>query len=135
MALTPLTKKRILYSDLGKDLTLNPVTNDVSILTNEEAVKESIRNLVFTNRGERLFQPEVGCDVLSQLFENFTQDTIDTVRNMILETLRAYEPRADVLGVDVGGDIDSNELIVTISFLLINSNDPITLNIILNRTR
>lgn len=135
MAITPITKKRILYSDFGKDLTLNPVTTDVSRLTNEDAVKESIRNLVLTNRGERLFQPEVGCDITSQLFENFTPETFSTIRRMILETLDAYEPRAEIIDVDVGGQIDSNELKVTITFLTINREDPTTLEIILNRVR
>lgn len=135
MAITPLTKQRILYSDIGKEMVLNPVTNDVSRKTNEQAVKESIINLVLTNRGERPFQPELGCDVTSQLFENFTQDTMDTIRRMIYETLEAYEPRADIVGVDVGGKIDSNELKVTIVFMVINSTEPSTVEIILNRVR
>ena len=135
MAVTPITKKRELYADIGKDLTIHPVTSDVSRKTNEEAIKESLRNLILTNRGERLFQPDVGCDITSQLFETFTQETADTIRTMVYETVEAYEPRVSLLGVDVGGRIDSNELKVFITFVTINSEEPSTVEIILNRVR
>lgn len=135
MAITPLTKKREIYSDFGKDLLLNPVNSDVSRKVNEEAVKESIKNLILTDRGERLFQPEVGCDIRSMLFENFTQETVDTMRNMIFETIETYEPRCDLLGVDVTGRIDSNEIRVIITFALINNEEPTTLEVVLNRIR
>jgi len=135
MAITPLTKKREIYSDFGKDLLLNPVSSDVSRKINEEAVKESIKNLILTDRGERLFQPEVGCDVRSMLFENFTQETVDTMRNMIFETIETYEPRCELLGVDVTGKIDSNEIRIIITFALINNEEPTTLEVLLNRIR
>lgn len=135
MAITPLTKKREIYSDFGKDLLLNPVSSDVSRKINEEAVKESIKNLILTDRGERLFQPEVGCDIRAMLFENFTQETVDTMRNMVFETIQTYEPRCNLLGVDVTGRIDSNEIRVIITFALINNEEPITLEVILNRIR
>lgn len=135
MPITPLTKKRELYSDFGKDLMIHPVTNDVSRKINENAVKESIRNLVLTNRGERPFQPELGCDVRAMLFENITAETFDTMKIMIQETLDAYEPRAEIIGVDVGSTSDPNEISVTITFVLINSEEPTRIEIILNRVR
>lgn len=135
MAITPLTKKREIYSDIGKDLLLNPVSSDVSRKINEEAIKESIKNLVLTDRGERLFQPNVGCDIRAMLFENFTQETVDTMRNMIFETIEAYEPRCELLGVDVTGRIDSNQIRVIITFAVINNEEPTTLEILLNRIR
>jgi len=135
MAITPLTKKREIYSDFGKDLLLNPVSSDVSRKINEEAVKESIKNLILTDRGERLFQPEVGCDIRAMLFENFTQETVDTMRNMVFETIQTYEPRCNLLGVDVTGRIDSNEIRVIITFALINNEEPTTLEVVLNRIR
>jgi phage baseplate assembly protein W len=135
MAITPLTKKREIYSDIGKDFLLNPVSSDVSRKINEESIKESIKNLVLTDRGERLFQPNVGCDIRAMLFENFTQETVDTMRNMIFETIEAYEPRCELLGVDVTGKIDSNNINVTITFAVIINEEPITLEILLNRIR
>lgn len=135
MAITPLTKKREIYSDFGKDMLLNPVSSDVSRKINEEAIKESIKNLILTDRGERLFQPLVGCDVRAMLFENFTQDTVETMRTMIIETIESYEPRCELLGVDVLGRIDSNEIRIVITFSVINNEEPTTLEILLNRIR
>lgn len=135
MAITPITKKRVIYSDFGKDLTLNPVSNDVSRKLNEEAVKESIRNLVLTNRGERPFQPEIGCDINRYLFENITPDIVDAISEAITTTIEDYEPRCRLIGVDVTGESDSNQLNVAITFLLINSEEPTRLDIVLNRIR
>lgn len=135
MAITPITKKRVLYSDFGKDLTLNPVSNDVSRKLNEEAVKESIRNLILTNKGERPFQPELGCDITAYLFENFTPDVIDSISSSIRDTIENYEPRCRLIGVDVTGQQDGHTLNVSITFLLINSEEPTRLDIVLNRIR
>ena len=135
MAITPITKKRVIYSDFGKDLTLNPVSNDVSRKLNEEAVKESIRNLVLTNRGERPFQPDIGCDINRYLFENITPDITDAIADAITTTIEDYEPRCRLVGVDVTGNSDSNTLNVAITFLLINSEEPTRLDIVLNRIR
>lgn len=135
MAITPLTKKRVLYSDFGKNMIRNPISNDLSRKTNEESIKESIRNLILTDRGERLFQPNIGCDIRSQLFENVTEETIDTIRNMIMETIESYEPRCELVGVEIEGDFDSNSLTVNISFVTINSEEPTELQVVLNRIR
>ena len=135
MAITPLTKKREYYSDFRKDMLANPVTTDLARIVNEEAVKESIKNLVLTNRGERLFQPNVGCDVTKQLFENVTPDTIRTIKKLIRNTLESYEPRAEILSVDVGGRLDANELKVSITFVLVNTEKPTTVDVLLKRIR
>ena len=65
------SKKRVnrIYSDLDLDFTRNPVTSDVVKLTDVEAVKRSVRNLVNTNKGERPFHPEIGCGIRGLLFE------------------------------------------------------------------
>jgi phage baseplate assembly protein W len=135
MAITPIQKKRILYTDFDKELTRHPVSNDVSRKINEESVKESIKNLILTDRGERPFQPEVGCDVRSLLFENVSEDTFANIRTMIETTIQSFEPRCELLGVDVTGRTDSNEVSVTITFFVINNEEATTLNILLNRVR
>lgn len=135
MAITPLTKKRVLYSDFGKNMVRNPVSNDLARKTNEESIKESIRNLILTDRGERLFQPTIGCDIKTQLFENATEETIETIRNMIFETVESFEPRCELVGVEINGQLDSNELTVNISFVTINSSESVELEVVLNRIR
>jgi len=135
MAITPITKKRVLYSDFDKDLIQHPVSGDVSRKLNEESIKESIRNLILTDRGERLFQPEIGSDIRAMLFENIDSNTLDTIRTMIYNTIESYEPRCQLLGVDVGGRTDGNELKVSITFAVQNIEQPTTLTVLLNRVR
>jgi phage baseplate assembly protein W len=135
MAVTPITKKQILYSDFGRDMVINPVSNDLSRKTNEEAVKESIRNLIFTNRGERLFQPFIGSDLIGSLFENIGRDTLQDIQENIRETITSYEPRCNLISVDVFADYKSNAVTATIVFNVINSIEPVTLEVILDRIR
>lgn len=135
MAITPITKKRVLYTDFDKDLIQHPVSGDVSRKINEEAIKESIRNLILTDRGERLFQPEIGSDIRAMLFENIDSNTLDTIRTMVYNTIQSYEPRCQLLGVDVSGRTDGNELRVNITFAVQNIEQPTTLTVLLNRVR
>lgn len=135
MRRTPITAKRELYSDFHKDFTQNPVSLDLARKTNDEAVKESIKNLILTDQGERLFQPLLGSKIRSLLFENLTPDLIISVRELIIDTLRNYEPRANVIGVDVTSSFDSNDIRITIVFSVINREEPITLVTTLARVR
>jgi len=136
MARTPLRRrKEILYSDFFRDFTENPVSLDLARKTNEEAVKESIINLVLTDRGERPYQPNLGCSIREMLFDLVTPDTLLISRELIIETLNSYEPRANIVGVDVTSSIDDNALDVTIVFNLINSEDDIVLTTTITRVK
>lgn len=135
MALTPTRIPRVIASDFHKDLTVVPGKEDIARKVNEQAVKESIKNLILTNKGERPFQPELGCDVRKMLFENTDTQTLDTIQSIIVDTIDQYEPRCSLLAVDVIGDVDSNSISITIVFRLINTDTPTTFNIILDRTR
>lgn len=135
MAITPITKKRVLYTDFDKELTRHPVSSDVSRIINEEAIKESIKNLVLTDRGERPFQPDIGCDVRQMLFENIDGDTVNNIKDLIINTISTYEPRCNLIGVNVSGRTDSNSLDVSITFNVINSETPVRLDLVLNRVR
>jgi phage baseplate assembly protein W len=136
MVTTPLSKKRILYTDFDRDLTMHPVNSDIIRKTNEEAIKDSIRNLILTNRGERLFQPLIGCDITRNLFENPNATTVENIRNATIETIKTFEPRCNLIGVDVFANYDSNQIRVVIVFNVINSSeDNTTLEIILDKVR
>ena len=135
MALTPNKIARTVAADFHKDMTTVPGKEDLARKINEAAVKESIRNIVLTNRGERPFQPEFGCDVRKMLFENATMQTFDLVKTVIQDAIDLYEPRCELMGVDVTGDIDSNAINIAIVFRLINTDTPTKFNIILNRVR
>lgn len=133
--ITPITAKKELYSDFHRDFTENPITFDLARKTNEEAVKESLANLLLTDRGERPFQPNLGCDIRKMLFENITPSTVELMKEAIQNTINAYEPRVNLVGVDVKANTDSNEVTISIVFHLINSEDDIVFTRTLSRVR
>lgn len=133
--ITPITKKREIYSDFPKDLYLNPVSFDVSRKTNEEAVKDAIRNLLLTNKGERLFQPRIGSDIRKYLFENYTPATTQILKDNIRTVLNRYEPRAELLDVSVIGSPDQNAVQIHVAFAVTMQEDPVTLTVIVERLR
>ena len=135
MAVTPITKKQILYSDFGRDMVINPVSSDLSRKTNEEAIKESIRNLILTNRGERLFQPFIGTNLIGSFFENIDLNTLNDAKEYIEDTINTYEPRCNLISVDVFANYESNAIAATIVFNVINRTEPVTLEVILDRIR
>jgi phage baseplate assembly protein W len=132
---TPLTGKKSLYADFHMDLFQNPVSLDLARNTDEEAVKQSIRNLLLTDRGERPFQPLLGSDLRQLLFENFTPDTVVIAKQMVRETIENYEPRANLIGVDILANPDVNTISVVVVFNVINSEEDITLVTTLARVR
>jgi phage baseplate assembly protein W len=134
--LTPTTRRKSeIYSDFHKDMTQSPINFDLARKIDEEAVKESIRNLILTDRGERLFQPDIGSDVRKMLFENITNATIELIKDLISTTIRNYEPRVNLIGVDVLTSIDSLQVDVIITFNIINRLEPVTFVITLDRAR
>lgn len=135
VSITPLTKKRELHSDFDASMPRHPVNNDLSRITNEEAIKASIKNIVLTNRGERFFDPNFGCDIRAMLFENVTSSVLAVIRQDIIKTIEAYEPRCRLIGVDVIGNLESNSVGVFIQFIAINSETPTNLEILVERVR
>lgn len=124
-----------LFSDFLNDFDLHPIKKDLVRRTNEDAVKQSIRNIILTNTGERLYNPNFGSQISNLLFEQFSETTQSSLKNVIEIAIKNYEPRAKLEDVRVEGDIDSNSLVVTILFSVINKEEPITLQLILNRIR
>lgn len=131
---TPLTQ-RIVYSDFYTDLDKHPIQNVLLRKTNVDAVKQSIRNLLLTDKGERLFQPNLGGHIRGMLFENINPQTFLTMQEHIRDVLTAHEPRADVIDVVVSETFNQHEVQVSILFRVINVQEPITLEIILERIR
>ena len=134
-SLTEHSIKKVVYSDFFTDFSRNSVTGQLNKKTNAEAVKQSIRNLLLTNRYERPFQPELGSGLTGLLFENYTPGLELRAKKMVEEVFDNHEPRAQLMKVDVGGSPDHNTLSFQITFRIINTTEPETLDIILERTR
>jgi phage baseplate assembly protein W len=134
--ISPLRKRPSgIYADFHKDLTVNPITNDIARKLDEEAVKESLKNLLLTDRGERLFQPQLGSDIRSTLFDNNTPATLTILKQLVIDTINNYEPRVTVIDVSVTSDYDENRVAITIYFYLRNKETPSTLTVFLERIR
>ena len=132
---TPRTKKPVLYSDFRKDLAKSPVSNDIALLKDEDSVKESIKILILTDPGERLMQPFIGGGIRALLFENITPAVIKIIEDRVRTTVEIYEPRAELIDVTVSSNIDDNQVGVTVRFYVQSQQQPIVLNVILERIR
>jgi phage baseplate assembly protein W len=123
------------YSDLDLNFTIHPVKKDINRHTNETAVVNSIKNLILTNHYERPFQPEVGSNVRRLLFENMDTITATTLKQEIEQTIKNYEPRANISRLNVSPDYDNNGFKVYMEFFVANRTNPITINFFLERIR
>ena len=132
---TPRTRQREFFSDFMSNLEQVPGRADVARVVNENAVKQSIKNLLMTDRGERLFQPDIGCDIRGSLFENIDANTVLILKENIKTTIKTYEPRCICKKVVVQANIDQNIIRVTVLFTVINSNKDSSLTIDLSRVR
>lgn len=133
--LTGRTKKISIYSDFKKDMEKSPVSSDLTVNKDEEAVKEAIKNLLLTDRGERLMQPNLGGHLKAMLFENITPGVLKTIEDQVRTTLDIYEPRAELLDVTVSSLVDDNTVRVRVEFMIRNQSNPISVDVFLERTR
>ena len=124
-----------IYKDLDLDFGRNTVTNDVNKLTDVEAVKRSVRNLINTNHFERPFHPEIGGNVRALLFEPMTPLTALNLQRKIEEVLNNFEPRAKITQILADPDIDRNGYRLEIKFYVIGIQNPITVETFLERLR
>jgi phage baseplate assembly protein W len=117
------------------DLEKSPVSSDLTLNKNEEAVKQAIKNLILTDKGERLMQPNLGGNIKAMLFETITPATLKLIEEQVRATINLHEPRADLIDVLVSSEIDDNTVVVKIVFYISNNQQPISLSVILERTR
>lgn len=127
-------EKDPLYSDFLINLNRHPESNHVVRSTNEEAIKKSLRNLLLTSKGERLYQPSFGTDLNTLLFEPISNITTDLIEERIYEALK-QEPRVRPLQVVVVPNELNNSYEIGLILEVINREDPITLNLTLYRVR
>ena len=108
------------YKDLNLNFTANPVTGDVTTVTDVVAVKRSVRNLLLTNHYDRPFHPEIGSNIPYLLFENFGPITGNQLSRAIEEMIGNFEPRANVESVECYPVSDQNKYDVRIYFYVEN---------------
>ena len=124
-----------IFKDINLSLARHPITGDIATLSNVEAVKRSVRNLVNTNFYERPFHPEIGSNVRSVLFEPVSPIVATVLERHIRDVIANFEPRAELVDVIDSDNSDANEYRVQIKFFIVNSSDIADMNIFLERLR
>ena len=112
------------FKDIDIEFQINPLNYDLIANKNERAISRSLKNLMLTNPGERLFNQNLGSKILGSLFENMDETSAFEVREEIINTVINYEPRVELKRVTVEPNYDTNEFNVTIDYIIVGIDLP-----------
>ena len=104
----PLERVSQGFKDISMSFENNPLTQDLIALKNENAIARSIKNIVFTNPGEKFFEPDFGSDVADSLFETMDDLTGSFIQDQIRESIEEFEPRVRLIDVTAFPNFDNN---------------------------
>jgi phage baseplate assembly protein W len=124
-----------IFSDLDLNFAAHPVTGDIIRRFDENAIKQSLKNLLLTRNFERPFHSEIGSPIRALMFEPAGPMFSVMLERSILDVITNFEPRVEVTSVTVDDYSDANAVGVSIEFKIVNTERPITLDIALERTR
>ena len=112
------------FKDLSMSFKFNPLSGDLITLKNENAIARAVRNIVLTTPGEKLFDPDFGSSVSEILFENVDDITAVSIEDEIKSSLKNYEPRVELINVNVNPNFDANQFDVIISYRIVGIDIP-----------
>ena len=121
------------FKDFSVNFDKNPFTDDLSVVNNDNSIKQAVKNLILTAPGEKPFQPLVGSSVSQLLFEPLDAFTADTIMEEITLTINQYEPRVKLTNVDVTPIFEGNKLNVTIEYQIVGLPIVETIEFVLQR--
>ena len=125
-----------IFKDISMSFETNPLNDDLIALKNTSAIARSLRNIVFTQPGEKFFQPEFGSRVTESLFDIADDVSALTIRDEIRSSIINYEPRVKLLDVTVIPNPRENEMNVTIEYEIVGLDiSPQQLDFVLLPTR
>ena len=128
-------KAKARYSDFTRQFGLHPVSSDLARVTDFEAVRSSIKNLILTDKYERLLDPTIGSNIRRILFEPMDGTSSTVIKDYIRETIGNFEPRAKVEDVIVVPDYDHQAYSITIYFSVVFSESIQSVDFFLKRIR
>ncbi len=132
----PLERVSQGFKDISMSFQSNPLNKDLLALKNENAIARSVKNIVFTEPGEKFFNPDFGSKLYSVLFENIDDISAIKIKDEIEQSIRNFEPRVDLIEVEVFPDFDNNGFDVKIIYKIIGADiAPQELQFILQPTR
>ena len=114
------------FKDISMSFKFNPLSGDLISLSNENAIARAVRNIVLTTPGEKFFDPDFGSSVSEILFENVDDITAISIEDEIKNCLANYEPRVELIDVNVDPNFDQNQFDVIITYRIIGVDIPPT---------
>ena len=112
------------FKDISMTFQSNPLTKDLIVLKNENAIARSIKNIVFTNPGEKPFQPNFGSRITGSLFENIDDITALEIESELKESIQRQEPRVKLTDLKAIPDIEGNGFDIVITYDIIGADVP-----------
>lgn len=122
------------FRDINYLFSRNPVSGNFNIKKDREAIKQSIRNILLTRKGERPFSPSFGSPIYDYLFENLTFFMVVALKSEIQQAIETYEPRVTVQNVTVQYD-NQHSILVKTDVLIINSSESFEITVLVDRLR
>jgi len=133
---TATAKKQEIFSDFLNSFEPNPFMGQLGRVTNEESIKQALKNLVLTNTGERFYDSNKGSKIRNSLFENFDSGMLDLVQLQLQSSIELYEPRCQILKVGVANSLDGNAYAINIVFAIKTfPGQAFNLNLSISRVR
>lgn len=121
------------FKDFSVNFARNPFTDDLSVVHNDNSIKQAVKNIILTSPGEKPFQPLVGSSVNRLLFEPLDAFTADAVAEEIRTTINQYEPRVKLTKVNVTPIIEGNKLNVSLEYKIVGLPIVETIEFVLQR--
>lgn len=130
---------KINVTDLSNDFSAHPLTGDVAVKKDIDAIKQSMKNLLLMNKFDKPFRPDIDAGLRELLFENYPTPILDhLIQQKVNYIISNYEPRVIIKNISINpNELDDNLLQLSITFTLSNSNtiEPNNLTIFLERVR
>ena len=124
------------FKDLSVTFKKHPVTNDLVTVKDKAAIVQSITSLLFTIKGERPFQPDLGSDLYRSLFEPLDYATAGVIRSQVVDVLKKYEPRIRIDDINAIVDVENNGYSLELYYTIVGRDDtPVAVEFFLERTR
>jgi phage baseplate assembly protein W len=123
------------FSDLDMDLSIDPLTNDVSAVTGENTVKQALKNLLLFKRFDKPFHPEINSGITDLLFEPASQITMFQMKRKIMDTITSFDSRIRGVQVDIFDMVDENAYRIDVQYQIQNAVQTFKTTILVQRTR
>ena len=120
----PIERVKQEFKDISMTFKTNPLNGDLIALKNVNAISRSLKNIVLTGRGEKFFDPDFGSGVSESLFENLDEVTALNIKDEIEYSIANYEPRVELIDIDVIPDYDGNQYHVVIVYIITGIDIP-----------